>query len=133
MLHATYTQGNWGDSGLLVVGSQIANLIIGPSFGYNLCVKCLNESCEPILDIYFPRPFQWYKELLNLMGFDPAIVLWKFENPLGLQFPKWELTWECEGSFPHTLLHYWEHEMWLPGFPLGPHLRKLLPWLRAQG
>jgi hypothetical protein len=24
---------------------------------------------------------------------------------------KWEFTWECEGSFPHTLLHSWEHEM----------------------
>ncbi len=22
---------------------------------------------------------------------------------LGLQFPTWEFTWECEGSFPHTL------------------------------
>ncbi len=27
MSHATYTQGNWGDSQLLMVGNQIANLI----------------------------------------------------------------------------------------------------------
>ncbi len=37
-----------------------------------------------------------------------------------LQLPKWELTWECEGSFLHTLLHFREHEMWLLGFPSWP-------------
>jgi len=42
MLHITWTQGNWGDSQLLVVGSQIANLIPDPSFGHNLCFKCPN-------------------------------------------------------------------------------------------
>jgi hypothetical protein len=40
------------DSRLLVVGSQIANLTSGPSFGHNLCFRCPNEQCEPILDIY---------------------------------------------------------------------------------
>jgi hypothetical protein len=49
---------------------------------------------------------------LNQWVLTPAIALWKF--------PKWEFTWECEGSFPHTLLHSQEHEMWLPSFPLGP-------------
>jgi hypothetical protein len=43
-----------------------------------------------------------------------AIVLWRFESPFGLQFPKWELIWECVGSFTHTLLHSQEHEMWFP-------------------
>ncbi len=28
------------------------------SFGYNLCFRCPNEQCEPILDIYVPRAFQ---------------------------------------------------------------------------
>jgi hypothetical protein len=42
--------------------------------------------------------------------FTLKIVFWKFGNPSGLQLPKWELTWECGGSFPHTLLHFWEHE-----------------------
>jgi hypothetical protein len=32
MLHTTYTQGNWGDSRLLVVGSQIVNLTPGLFF-----------------------------------------------------------------------------------------------------
>jgi len=61
------------------------------------------------------------------------IAPWKFESPSGFQFPKWELTWECEGSFLHTLLHSREHEMWFPGFLLDPRLRKPLPWSRAQG
>jgi len=42
-----------------------------------------------------------------------TIALWRFRSPLGFQLPKWELIWECGGSFPHTLLHSWEHEMWL--------------------
>ncbi len=51
MSHATYTQGNQVDSRLLVVKSQIVNLIPDLSFGHNLCFRCPNESCEPILDI----------------------------------------------------------------------------------
>jgi len=78
MLHVTCTQGNRGDSRLLVVESQIANLTPSPSFAHNLCLKCPNGSCEPISDIYVLRDFQWYKELLNLMGFDPLQLL--FEN-----------------------------------------------------
>jgi hypothetical protein len=71
MLHATCTWRNQGDLWLLVVGSQIANLTSDPSFGHNLCLKCPNRSCEPILDIYVPRDFQWYKEFLNPLNFDP--------------------------------------------------------------
>jgi hypothetical protein len=41
----------------------------------------------------------------------PTIVLGIFKNPLGLQLPKWELTWECGGSFLHILPHSQEHEM----------------------
>jgi hypothetical protein len=42
MCHATFTQINRGDSRLLVVGSQIGNLTLGPSFGHNLCFKYPN-------------------------------------------------------------------------------------------
>jgi hypothetical protein len=59
-----------GDSRLLVVGSQITNLILNPSFGHNLCLKCPNGSWKPILDIYVPKDFQWCKELLNSLIFD---------------------------------------------------------------
>jgi hypothetical protein len=56
----------------------------------------------------------------------PTITLWRFGSPLGLQLPKWELTWECGGSFPHTLLHFREHEMWLLGFMFGPQALQAL-------
>jgi len=58
MSHATYTQGNQVNSKLLVVGNQIANLIPGLSFGHNLCLRCPNGSCEPILNIYVSIAFQ---------------------------------------------------------------------------
>jgi hypothetical protein len=51
MSHATCMQENQVDSQLLVVGSQIANMIFDLYFDHNLCFKCLNGSCEPILDI----------------------------------------------------------------------------------
>jgi len=55
--HTTYTQGNWSESRLLVVRSQIDNLTSNPFFGHNLCFKCPNGSCKPILDIYVLRSF----------------------------------------------------------------------------
>ncbi len=39
------------DSRLLVIWSQTANLTPGLSFGHNLCFRCPNEQCEPILGI----------------------------------------------------------------------------------
>jgi len=127
MSHTTWTQGNRVDSWLLVVESQIANLTLGFSFGHNLCFRCPNGSWEPILDIYVSIAFQWYKEIFKPMVFDP------YNRPLKIRKSIGTLTfiWECEGSFPHTLLHSREHEMWPPGFPLGPQPCKPLPWLRA--
>jgi hypothetical protein len=74
MSHVACTRRNWVDSWLLTVRSQIGNLTPDLSFGHNLCFKCLNERCEPILDIYTSIAFQWYKE--------------KFEV-LGIQLPTW--------------------------------------------
>ncbi len=51
MSHAPYKQVNWVDSRLFVVRSQISNMTPDPSFGHNLCFRCPNEQCEPILDI----------------------------------------------------------------------------------
>ncbi len=98
-----------------MVGNQIDNLTLDLFFGHNLCFKYPNGSCEPILDIYVLKAFQWYKEPFNLMNFDPAIAFWRFESPLGLQLPKWELIWEYGVSFRRTFLHSWKHEMWLLG------------------
>ncbi len=57
MSHSTCTQGNRVDSWLLMVGSQIANLTHGPSFGHNLCFRSLNGWCKPILNIYVSIAF----------------------------------------------------------------------------
>ncbi len=86
--YTTCTQGNLGDSWLLVVGSQIINLTPNPSFGYNLWIKCPNRSCELILDIYVPRNFQWYKELFNPMGFDLFNYFLKIQKSTGTPTPK---------------------------------------------
>ncbi len=132
MWHVTCTQEIQGDSWLLVVGSQIVNLTPSLSFGCNLCFKYSNGSCEPILDVYIPITFQWYKEFFDPMVLTFVIALWKFRSSAEIQLSKWELTWECAGSFPHSLLHSQEHEMWLPCLSLGPHLCKPLPWSQTQ-
>jgi hypothetical protein len=78
-----------------VVESQIANLILDFSFGHNLCFKCQNGSCKPILYIYVSIVFQWYKELFNSMSFhlcNRSLKIWEStgtpnsqsEAPLGV-------------------------------------------------
>jgi hypothetical protein len=84
MWHATYTQVNQGDTWLLVVRSQIGSLIPGPSFGHKLFFKHSNGSCEPILDIYVFRAFQWYRFFLVKWILTPEIAFWKFKSPLRL-------------------------------------------------
>jgi hypothetical protein len=119
MSHASYTQGNQIDSRLLVVRSQIAILTPGPSFGHNLCFKCLNGSCKPTLDIYVSRAFQWYKELPNSMGFDPSNFSLKIWESIGTPTLKMGVHLGVGvfilSHFP-TLSTSQEHEMWLSGF-----------------
>ncbi len=65
-----------------------------------------------------------------------AISLWKFESPLGLQFPKWELTWECECPFSHsshtfpTLLDFpsWPAPLYALALVTSPRLRLRYFW-----
>ncbi len=47
MSHITCTQGNRSDSWLLMIGSQIANLTLDPSFGHNMCFRCPNGDVNP--------------------------------------------------------------------------------------
>jgi hypothetical protein len=75
------------DSRLLVVGSQTANLTPGPSFAYNLCFRCPNEQCEPILDIYVSRAFQRYQKRNNPLRFDPSTRTLKFREFTGTPSP----------------------------------------------
>jgi hypothetical protein len=80
MLHATCTWGNQGDPRLLVVGSQIANVIFGPSFGHNLSFKCFSSTFQELSDDIRNSLIHWVLTL--------AIVLWRFENPLEVQLPR---------------------------------------------
>ncbi len=70
MCHVTCTHMIKGDRKLLVVRNQIDILILDLYFNHNLCCKYSNGSCQPILDIYVLRNFQWYKEVFNPMNFD---------------------------------------------------------------
>jgi hypothetical protein len=133
MSHATCTQVNRVYSKLLVVESQIANLIIDLSFGHNLCFRCPNGSCKPILDIEISISFQWYKEIFNPLDFDPCNCSLTFKSPPELQLPMWEFPWECESLFSHALLHSQEHATWLLTSPLGSRPYNPLLWSRAQG
>jgi hypothetical protein len=63
--HSTCTHRGRVYSRLLMVGSQIANLIPDLCFCHNLWCRCLNGSCEPIFDIYALITFQWYKKCFN--------------------------------------------------------------------
>jgi len=108
MPHFTCTHRNQVDSRLLVVGSQTASLTPGPSFDHNLCCKCLNGSCEAILDIYTLRPFQQYKEPFNARCFDPYNCVLSFQE--SRRTPKSHFR-ECEW-WPHncgvaTIVELW--------------------------
>jgi len=71
MSHTIYKQVNRVDSRPLFSGRKsTSSLTIGLSFGHNLCFKCPNEQCEPILNIYVLGAFQWYKEHHKPLSFD---------------------------------------------------------------
>jgi len=71
-----------------MVESQFDNLTPDLSFGHNLCFKYPNGSCEPILDIYVLRSFQWYKKLFNPMNFDNCNFPLKIWKSIGTPTPK---------------------------------------------
>jgi hypothetical protein len=133
MLHAFCSQVNRVNSWLFLVGSQTDNLTPDPSFGHNLCFRCPNEQCEPILDIYIPRAFQWYKKMSQAIDFWSLKLLFEI---LGLHRDSISQSGSCLGSvrvhsfiLPHTFLHSWEYVMWLLGFFLACTLATSLPWL----
>jgi len=126
MSHTTCTKGNQGDSRLLVVNSQIVNLTPDPSFGHNLCFRCPNGWCEPILNIYISIAFQWYKELFEPLGFDPCNRSLNIQESTRTPTLKVEAPLGVWGFIP-------SHFPSLPGFPLGSQLCKPLLWSWAQG
>ncbi len=116
MSHVTCTQVNRVNSRLLVVRSQIANLTLDLSFGHNLCFRCPNGSCEPILNIYVSIAFQRYKELFNPLGFDPYNLFLNIRESIGTPIPKVGVPLGVWGPIP-------SHFLALPracGMTLGP-------------
>jgi hypothetical protein len=135
-----------------MVGSQTANLTSDPAFGHNLCFECPNESCEPILDIYVLRAFQWYKEIFNPMRFDPCnfpLKIWTPIPKVGVHLGVWEFIPSHSHSFTflgsllaHTFISLClksgssfgsvgVHSLtltffYIPGLTLSPHLHKPL-------
>jgi hypothetical protein len=124
MWHATFTQRSRVDYWLLVVGSQTVNLTSGLSFGHNLCFKCPNGSCEPILDIYVSISFQWYKEVLNPLSFDPWNRPLKIRESIGI--PNFQSESSLESVRVHSLTL-----SFTPRLPLGLQPCKPLPWSRV--
>ncbi len=133
MWNATCTQGNQGDSRLLVLESQIANLTPSPSFAHNLCFRYPNGSCKPILDIYVLRYFQWYKELFNPMSFDPWNHPLKIRESIRIPTPKVGAHLGMWGFIPSHSLALPRAWNVTPELTLGPHLCKPLLWSQAQG
>jgi hypothetical protein len=99
---------------MFLVGNQIVNLTTDPSFGHNLCFRCLNEQYEPILDIYVLRAFQWYKEWHKALSFDPWNRSLKFWESTGTPYPKMGVAlgvWVFTPSHSLTLSYILE-SMW---------------------
>jgi hypothetical protein len=116
VLHATCTHWSQIDSWHFVVRNQIANLTPDLSFCHNLCYRCLNGSCEPILDIYTSIAFQWYRELFNARCFDLCNFSLKVWESIETPTPKMG-----------THLGVWLVILTLSHTPLGPRPYKLLP------
>jgi hypothetical protein len=108
MSHIACTQGNRVDSWLLMVGSQTDSLTCDLSFGHNLCFRCPNGQCEPILDIYASITFQRYKELFKEMGFGPCNHVLKLQESIGTPTPNMGVPLGVWGFIP-------SHSLTLPG------------------
>ncbi len=114
MLHSWIGHQEEVDSRLFVVGNQIGNSTPSPSFGHNLCFRCSNEPSEPILDIYAPKAFQWYKERHETLRFDPCNRSLKFWESTRTPSPQVGVTlgvWGFTPSYSLTLSNTPEN-MW---------------------
>ncbi len=113
------------DSRLLVVGSQnwqtLESSTLGPSFGDNLCFRCPNEQCEPILGIYASRVFHCYKERHKPLRFDPSNWSLKFWESTGTPSPKVGVTFGVWGFTPSHFPTLPGVLDVTPGLPFGPH------------
>jgi hypothetical protein len=79
-----------------------------------ICVLDVQMSnASPFQTSRFEKIFNDIKKARSHCVLTPEIALWSFESPSGLDLPKWELHWECEGSLPHTpCTSYTPRSMW---------------------
>jgi len=118
--HITCTQVNRVDFWFLMVGNQIANSTPGCSFGHNLCFKCSNGWYKPILDIYVPRTFPWYKELFKPLSFDPYNHPLKIQESTETPTPNVGIPLGVWGGIPSHFLTLPRACGMTPGFPFWP-------------
>jgi hypothetical protein len=78
-----------------------------PFFGHNLCFKCPNGQCKPILDIYTLITFQWYKELFKVMSFGPFNCILKVRESI----------WDSNSQHGSSLGSVRVHSLTLFAFP----------------
>ncbi len=119
--HAICRQVNRVDSRLFLVGSQIGNWTLVPSFGHNLCFRCRNEQCKLILSIYPPRAFQWYKKCHKPLSFDPWNCSLKFREFTWTPSPKVRVALGMWGFTPSQFSTLPGVCDVAPGPSLGPH------------
>jgi hypothetical protein len=103
-----------------MVRSQIGNLTPSSFFGHNLCFKYPNGSCKPILDIYVLIAFQRYKEIFNIIKFDPYIRPLNFLESIKTPIPKMEAHLGVWGFIPShfpTLSKVWNVDPVLHSWP----------------
>jgi hypothetical protein len=135
--HVVCNQVNRVDSRLFLVRNQIGSLTPGPSFDHNLCFRCPNEQCDPILDIYVSRAFQWYKKRHNSLSFDPSNRFLKFWESTGTPSPKVGVAlgvWGFTPSHSPTLSGVYDvtHGLPLGSHPCNPFALIASPKLRLQ-
>ncbi len=125
MSHVVCSQVFRVDYWLLVLGSQNwqtpGSSTPGPSFGHNLCFRCPNEQCEPILDIYASRAFHWYKERHKPLRFDPSNRSLNFWESTGTPSPKAGVALGVWGFTPSHFPTLPGVPDVTPGLPFGPH------------
>ncbi len=80
---------------------------------HNLCYKYLNGSCEPILDIYVLRIFQWYKEIFNPMNFNLSNCYLKNWDSIRTPTPKMGVHLGVCGPIPSYFPTFTFLGMWM--------------------
>jgi hypothetical protein len=129
--HTSYMHIIQGDSQFLMVKSQIDTLIPNLFFGHNLCYKYSNGSYEPILNTQVLRNFQWYKEALNSMSFDPSNHFLNIQKSNRTPNPKVGVHVRVCELIPSHFFALSKVWMWLPSYTCGPHLSMPLLWSQA--